>query len=207
MPAAPAALDGRLGRTLRSRRAICEACLDLVQEGVLQPSADQIAARAGLSRRSIFNHFADLSELYDAVFEAGLERFAPWIEEVPADAPIGRRIAAFARARAKFLEATGPFTRALTAQALAEPTGRQALRVSRQALRLQHRAVETLFAGELTGLGAAARQETLEAIAAATSPLAWEHLRHSRGLSPVRARGVMRRTVAALLRDVGAAVA
>ena len=60
-------LDGRQSRTARSRLAICEACLDLVQEGALQPSADQIAERAGLSRRSIFNHFADLAELYDAV--------------------------------------------------------------------------------------------------------------------------------------------
>ena len=47
------AVDGRVTRTLRSRLAICDACLDLVQEGVLQPGADQIAERAGVSRRSI----------------------------------------------------------------------------------------------------------------------------------------------------------
>ena len=39
-------LDGRQSRTARSRLAICDARLDLVQEGVLQPSADQIALRA-----------------------------------------------------------------------------------------------------------------------------------------------------------------
>ena len=71
---APEVLDGRQSRTARSRLAICEACLDLVQEGALQPSAEEIAERAGLSRRSIFNHLADLAELYDAVAEAANQR-------------------------------------------------------------------------------------------------------------------------------------
>lgn len=66
-----------MDRLLRSRRAICDACLDLVQEGVLQPGAEQVAERAGLSRRSIFYHFRDLAELYDAVVEAGMQRCAP----------------------------------------------------------------------------------------------------------------------------------
>ena len=69
---------------------------------------------------------------------------------------------------------------------------------------MQHRKVEQLFAGDLSGGGSAERQETLEAISSATSPLLWEHLRHSRGLSAARARGVMRRSVEALLRDGGA---
>ena len=77
---------------MRSRLAICEACLDLVQEGVLQPSADQIADRAGLSRRSIFNHFTDLAELYDAVFEVGMQRCAPLLVEISQDEPVHRRV-------------------------------------------------------------------------------------------------------------------
>ena len=82
-------LDGRQSRTLRSRRALCEACLDLVQEGVLQPSADQIAERAGLSRRSVFNHFSDLSALYDDVVEAGLRRCAPLRRSMAVSALVG----------------------------------------------------------------------------------------------------------------------
>jgi AcrR family transcriptional regulator len=206
-PRAAARLDGRAGRTLRSRQAICEACLDLVQEGVLQPTADQVAERAGLSRRSIFNHFADLAELYDAVFEAGMERCVPLLAEIPRDTPLARRVDAWIEARTRFLEATAPFTRALMAQALAEATSPQALRVSQRALRLQQRAVEDLFAADLATTRATARQETLEAISAATSPLLWEHLRHSRGLSATRARAVMQRSVEALLRDAGAALA
>jgi AcrR family transcriptional regulator len=205
-PETAAALDGRQSRTARSRLSICEACLDLVQEGELQPSADQIAERAGVSRRSIFNHFADLAELYDAVVEVGMARCAPLLEKISESEPLRRRVERLARVRSRFLEATAPFTRALTAQALVGPATEQALRVSRDALRLQHKDVERLFQRNLAGLSAPERSEVVEALSAATSPLQWEYLRRSRGNSMARARAVMRRTLMAILRDAGVAL-
>jgi AcrR family transcriptional regulator len=195
--------DGRLSRTARSRRALCEACVDLVESGVLQPSADQIAERAGLSRRSVFNHFRDLAELYDAVADVGMRRYAPLLEDVAADLPLADRVQRLAETRARFLEATAPFTRALTAQALVESTAPQAWRISQAALRRQQAGVERLFARDLARLPARTRRETLEALFAATAPLTWELLRHSRGLSRARARAVVARTVTALLREAG----
>lgn len=199
-------LDGRQTRSVRSRLAICEACLDLIQEGALQPSADAVAERAGLSRRSIFNHFADLAELYDAVFEVGVRRCAPLLEEIVSGGPVGLRIERLAAVRSKFLEATAPFTRALSAQALMGPGADQALRVTKAALRLHHQEVERLFRGELTGLPTAEQDEVLEAISAAMAPLLWEHLRHRRGHSVPRARAIVRRTLVAILRDAGVEV-
>ena len=195
-------LDGRQSRTARSRVAICEACLDLVQEGALQPSAEEIAERAGLSRRSIFNHFADLAELYDAVAEAANQRCAPLLKEISDRAPIERRVEELVQVRSKFLEVTAPFTRALTAQALVGPAGDQAKRLSAEALELQHEDVERLFRRDLAGLPSAERAEVLEALSAAMAPLLWEHLRRSRGNSMSRARGVMKRSLMSILRDV-----
>jgi AcrR family transcriptional regulator len=196
-------LDGRQSRTARSRLAICEACLDLVQEGALQPSADQVAERAGVSRRSIFNHFSDLAELYDAVVEVGLQRCAPLLEEISEHEPVARRVERLVQVRTRFLEATAAFTRALTAQALVGPAADQALRVSKYALRLQHENVERLFGRELLVLSPPERAEVLEAMSAATAPLLWEYLRHSRGNSMPRARAVIQRTLTAILRDAG----
>jgi AcrR family transcriptional regulator len=198
-------VDGRQVRTQRSRQAICEACLDLVQEGVLQPSADQIADRAGLSRRSIFYHFADLAALYDAVVEAGMQRCAPLLEPIPRSAPLDARVARLAEVRARFLEATTPFRRSLAAQALGGPVRGQAVRVGRELLRRQRDEVAALFADELAALPAPARPELAEALAAAVSPPTFEYLRSSRGLSLARTRAVMERSLAALLRDAGAA--
>lgn len=199
-----APLDGRNVRTLRSRQAICDACLDLVQEGVLQPSADQIADRARLSRRSIFHHFGDLTALYDAVVEAGMERCAPLLEEIPVLLPAGERVARLAEVCARFFEATTPFRRSMAAQTLGGPMKGEALRVARAMLRKQRDDVALLFADELDDLPAPERAEVVEALAAAVSPSNWEHLRTSRGLSLVRTRAVMRRSLAALLRDAGA---
>ncbi|MDX1650244.1 MAG: TetR/AcrR family transcriptional regulator [Myxococcota bacterium] len=199
-PGTVAAGDGRTDRRLlRSRRAICDACLDLVQEGVLQPSADQVAERAGLSRRSIFYHFRDLAELYDAVVEAGMQRCAPLLREVPATLPLEARVAQMAEVRARFFEATAPFARALAAQSLVGAGREQARRVAREALAAQRADVARVFAPELDGLAPAARAERLEALAAAASAPTWEMLRRSRGLSVARARAVVARTLSALL--------
>jgi AcrR family transcriptional regulator len=197
--------DGRQVRMLRNRAAICDACLDLIQEGALQPSAEQIATRAGLSRRSVFNHFKDLSELYDAVHAAGMQRAAPLLAEARGDARMSleERIDLWTTARSRFAEVTGPFTRALTAQALASPTRDQALRIAREATRTQQAELERLFAPELDGRPETERTELIEALSAVASPLVWQHLRHSRGMSPSRARGVMRRGVGALLGALG----
>ena len=199
-------IDGRQGRTLRSRQAICDACLDLVQEGVLQPGADQIADRAGLSRRSIFHHFGDLAALYDAVVEAGMARCAPLLEEIPRSAPVGARVERLGAVCARFFEATTPFRRSIAAQALVGPVKGEAVRVARALLRKQRDDVAALFAEELDALDATDRAELVEALAAAVSPGSWEHLRASRGLSLARARGVMERSLAALLRDAGVRV-
>jgi AcrR family transcriptional regulator len=196
-------LDGRQSRTARSRLAICEACLDLVQEGALQPSADEIAERAGVSRRSIFNHFADLAELYDAVVDVGMQRCAPLLEEISEHEPVAHRVERLVEVRSRFLEATAAFTRALTAQALVGPAADQAIRVSREALRLQHQEVERLFGPDLLGLPPAERAEVLEALSAALSPLQWEYLRRSRGNSLGRARAVLQRSLASILRGAG----
>jgi AcrR family transcriptional regulator len=199
-------LDGRQSRTLRSRRAICDACLDLVQEGVLQPSADQIADRAGVSRRSIFYHFSDLGALYDAVVEAGMQRCAPLREEISRTAPISARVARLAEACARFFESTTPFRRSMAATALGGPAKAEAVRVGRGMIKQQRDEVGALFAKELAGVPAAERAEVIEALAAAVSPSTWEHLRASRGLSPARARAVMQRSLTAVLRDAGVEV-
>ena len=196
-------LDGRQNRTLRSRLAICEACLDLVQEGVLQPSADQIADRAGVSRRSVFNHFVDLAELYDAVVEVGMQRCAPLLEKISDQDDLDRRIDRLVEIRTNFLEATSAFTRALTAQALVGPASEQAIRVSRNALRIQHREVEQLFERELEIQPEDVREEIVEAMSAALSPLQWEYLRRSREIPKARASAILKRMLRSILRDAG----
>ena len=59
--------DGRLQRSERSRRLIVEASQQLIGEGILVPTAQQVADRAGVGIRTLFRHFADMESLYATV--------------------------------------------------------------------------------------------------------------------------------------------
>jgi AcrR family transcriptional regulator len=56
--------DGRRLRSERSRQAIIDAMLGLVEEGVLVPTAQQVSERAGVGIRSVFRHFSDMESLF-----------------------------------------------------------------------------------------------------------------------------------------------
>ena len=61
--------DGRRMRSERSRQAIIDAALYLMNEGNLIPTAQAIAEHAGVGIRSFFRHFADMDTLFNAVDE------------------------------------------------------------------------------------------------------------------------------------------
>jgi AcrR family transcriptional regulator len=46
-----------------------QALIDLVGEGVLQPTAQQVAARAKVGIRTVFRHFSDMDSLFAEIDE------------------------------------------------------------------------------------------------------------------------------------------
>ena len=60
-------VDGRRARSERSRQAIIDASLALMEEGVLIPTAQQISDRAGVGIRSFFRHFEDMETLFATI--------------------------------------------------------------------------------------------------------------------------------------------
>ena len=64
---APDEVDGRIARGKRARTAIVDALLALIEAGELRPSAARIAERAGVSLRSVFQHFRDVESLFAAM--------------------------------------------------------------------------------------------------------------------------------------------
>jgi len=67
-------VDGRRLRSERSREAIIDATLNLMNDGILIPTAQAIAERAGVGIRSFFRHFADMDALFSAVDEQGRDK-------------------------------------------------------------------------------------------------------------------------------------
>lgn len=56
--------DGRRLRSERSRQAIIDALLALMEEGNLVPTAQQVSERAQVGIRSVFRHFSDMESLF-----------------------------------------------------------------------------------------------------------------------------------------------
>ena len=67
-------LDRRAALKARHRAAIVGAARELIDEhGVHALSADQLAGRADVARRTLFNHFSSLDEIVVACLEAELQ--------------------------------------------------------------------------------------------------------------------------------------
>src|SRR3954449_8546924 len=111
------AIDGRTARALRTREAIVDASIALVDEGDLRPTAPRIAERAKVSVRSVFQHFDDLEGLYAAVGDRLVERLSYVGMSVSTDLPVDARVAEVVRHRSSLLEAITPIRRAATVHA------------------------------------------------------------------------------------------
>jgi AcrR family transcriptional regulator len=72
-------VDGRVARSERTRKAIAEALLELLEEGVLRPRAQEIAKRADVAVRTVFQHFDDMEGLYAEILRRQSERIAPFL--------------------------------------------------------------------------------------------------------------------------------
>lgn len=59
-------VDGRRLRSERSRTAIIDAMVALQDEGILVPTAQQVAERSGINIRTLFRHFEDMEALFEA---------------------------------------------------------------------------------------------------------------------------------------------
>jgi TetR/AcrR family transcriptional regulator of autoinduction and epiphytic fitness len=194
--ARPAPGDGRTARALRTREAVASALLDLLEAGELRPGARRIAARAGVSERTVFQHFEDLESLLAAAADRQRDRLVRDLAPVPAEGPLPTRIEALVGARATLYERIAPVRRAALLHEPFSPAIAGRLDAMRRALRAE---VRRVFSAELAARPPAERRELLDALAAATSWSVWEQLRRHAGLGPRRAARAMSRTVGALL--------
>jgi AcrR family transcriptional regulator len=185
--------DGRKLRRESNREAVIDALLALFVEGNYEPSAAEIASRAGLSPRSLFRYFNDMDNLHRAAAQRQIEVTAPLVEVmVDQAAPTAVKIEALLDTRARLYELVGKSARAMRAPAqrnhllAAELTRRRAI-LSDQ--------IAEIFAPEL----ALAGDSMLIAIDTLCSFDSYELLRNYHGLSRAEAISTLTVAVTALL--------
>lgn len=193
--------DGRTERARRTRTAVVDALLALHEEGDLTPTAQRVAAKAGVALRTVYGHFRDLETLYAEAGERELHRLYAVADVVGIDLPLADRIELFCRSRARVLEYLMPVMRATR---LREPYSPQLLRNRARYISAGDAEVRRVFAVELAQAGSS-QVALVAALYLATGGPAWDALRGDRELDPDEALAVMRRTVAALLTPGGTA--
>lgn len=191
-------VDGRIARGERTRDAILAAHTALLREGVLKPTGKAIAARAGISLRTLWLNFSDLEALMAESVGYWLGADADLRRRIDPSLPLARRIDDYVAQRAVRLEHLAPAARSAV---LGEPFS-PALQASRRehVLRVS-RDVDEAFGAELTAMGACGEQ-LRSALFVASSWPAWSSLRHDLGLDVSAATDVMRTSIAALLSEL-----
>jgi TetR/AcrR family transcriptional regulator, regulator of autoinduction and epiphytic fitness len=188
--------DGRTARSRRTRTAVVDALLALQEEGCLAPTAQQVAARAGVALRTVFGHFSDMETLWAEAGRRELQVLADLADEVPADLPLAERVQRFAASRAVVLERLMPVMRAAR---LREP-GSRALTSNRQMFIAAGDAeAARVFAPEIAGRDDVRRRRLLDAVGSLAGGPAWEALRLDRGLPVDAARDQLARQLTAVL--------
>jgi TetR/AcrR family transcriptional regulator of autoinduction and epiphytic fitness len=197
----PERQDGRQLRRQRNREAVVDALLDLYADGNLRPSTEEIAARSGLSPRSLFRYFEDVDDLTRTAISR-IEGRA--VSLVPIDAEprseLAVKVTALVEQRFRLFGAVGNAAAVSRLRSPFQPMLAERLTTNRSFLRHQ---IEALFAPELVHIGRVDRSSRTQALGAADvmcSFEAYQLLLGDQGLSVAQAQATMGACLVALFR-------
>ena len=179
--------DRRLARAERTRSEILDALIDLISRGSHRPTAEELAHRAGISRRTIFNRFEDLDQAFFAAAALEARRQRHLVADLPAKGPLALRIRATCRQRRQLFEAIGPVVGAAYAQSRESSRFDVALAEHHRQLRAQ---LVVTFGPEIASKGSESGF-VLDVLDLSTNWLTWNMLRLHRGHSPAAAEEMM----------------
>lgn len=176
---------GRGDRVARTRESIVASALALAAAGQVAPIVRDIAQMAGVSARTVFQHFADTAELYVAVLGRVLAALVGEAPEIAAAGPVETRIASMINQCADRYEQLRPMWTFVETLQRRSP---EAADMISQIYSANTAQLSQAFAPELAALPVESRQRTLTALALAIAPESWVVLRQRLGLSVDQAR-------------------
>ncbi len=183
--------DGRVARGERNRERIVSALVELIREGRLVPTAEQVAERAGVGTRTVFRHFDDMEGLHAQIFARIEQEVRPLFEQPWSGGLLSARVSEFVERRVALYERIAPFRRSgnVTRWRSSFLTDRHA----RMVRKLRRGLLEAL--PELRS----APEPLLEAFDLATSFEAWDRLRGEQRLGGERTRATILAAAVALV--------
>ncbi|MEE3328999.1 MAG: TetR/AcrR family transcriptional regulator [Myxococcota bacterium] len=180
--------DGRAARALRTRQAVADALLRLLEEGELRPTSRMIAEKAGVSERTIFQHFEDLETLFCVSASRLGDRVFRNLDFISSDGPFEQRLKAYLDELVYLHETVSPVRKASRLHESFSPVLDRSLRSWREALR---KGIDLVFVGVLRRLPEDKRPAVREGLALIATWSSWENMRTHSGLSLEEARSVL----------------
>jgi len=185
-------------RVARTREAIVSSTQTLAQDGEVAPIVRDIAKLAGVSARTVFQHFADTAELYVAVLGRVLATVTGGQPEINRQWPLDQRIGVVVDHRAERYETVRPMWTFI--QTLQRRSADAAARIVQLYSGNRERIADT-FGPELSALPGDKRERTLNALSVALTPESWIVLRERLGLTVEQAREEWRFILKAIFSD------
>ena len=182
--------DGRRTRGQANKRSIVVALSGLIREGVVAPTAEQVAAKAGVGLRSVFRHFDDMETLYREIANELDQLVQPSVQKRLKSKDWHSRLAESIELRALVFEGLMPFHIASEVHRQESPflNAQQVKSASLQRELLRHLLPKELVLDKIR----------FEALNLVLSMDAWLRLRREQGLSKSAAKRVMQHAAAAL---------
>jgi AcrR family transcriptional regulator len=189
--------DGRTARRDRNSDAVLDTVHEMFVEGNFSPAVEDVAARSGVSLRSVYRYFEDT----EALLHLAIERRIALVGELYALDNLGEgaltdRVLSLVNQRLVIHSKLAPTIRAAMLRAPFSPQIADQVRQRRDLLAAQ---VAAQFAVEADGLSKARGEELFAGIDALCSFDTMDDLRVRREMSVSRARRVMVGGVTALL--------
>jgi AcrR family transcriptional regulator len=174
-----------------------DALLDLLRGGTLRPSSAQIAERAGVTQRTLFNQFGDMDSLISAVAARQTERVLSLLPSA-GEGTLDERVARYCDGLAVLLDETMHVRWAVVTSTTHMAPASAAVGTARQFMRSR---LADAFAPELDGLDPDTVTALLDALEMETDPVVWRMRRMQQELTTEQARDRVERSMRSLLRD------
>jgi AcrR family transcriptional regulator len=192
-------VDGRTARRDRNSEAVLDTVHDMFVEGNFSPAVEDVAARSGVSLRSVYRYFEDTEALLREAIERRVRLVEPlFVLPGLGEGPLPERISGLVNHRLVLHAKLGPTIRAAILRAPHSPLLADQVQRRRKLLSDQ---VTAHFAPEIAAMEATHGREVIACVDTLCEFESMEHLRVQRGLSIARTRSTMTTGVTALLRN------
>ena len=185
--------DGRVARGERTRDAITDALYALIHDGVESPSGREIAERAEVSLRSVFQHFDDIEAVYAELMARQESRITPFLAELDPALPLSERVDRVVEMRDSMFALAAPLRRSAGAHRAAR-TSHTVKRGLLQLQRAQREQLNITFSQEIGD-----NDHLLLQVDIWLSFETWDQFLNQHGLSRAATRGHLQSLLMTLL--------